>query len=545
MKRLRTIVLLLGAFLFGAVDQWAGGIHLKAADPAASPHENDEMARMRKKAKERRRRLIYNNDGNDIFLKIHENPKSFLSQRIIPALNTQVDSIFYCTGGTTVYDHDTNVAQRSDDLHERMNFNAPQSVNRHANMRMLRRAGVDSLSLVTKHVHEAGLEVFWTHRINDIHDSFTDWLFSDWKREHPQYLMGTPDDKKRHDISHPRYMWSTLDFEKPEVLDYLYRITEEVCQRYDVDGIEIDYFRHPLFFRPNLQYKPATPVQVEIMTGFQRRIREMAYLEGNRRGRPILVAAHVPMSRQTCLHVGIDLERWLRDDLLDVLVAGSGYQPMSMPTKKIAELGHAHGVPVYPNISNSGMEQWSGRVEAWRAAASNVWQAGADGMNLFNWFPGAQNDPLFTTLGDPQTLAGLDKVFGIDNMREYYGCLEQGVVQSQILPVEFGRSGKPREVNLPLGDDIAAAAKAGNLKKVTLRVQFVSRTADDKVELYLNGNLVEPESEDTKEGWVTYRPEPRQYVPGDNTISFRLTAARPGRKVSISLRSIELDVDYR
>ena len=38
-------------------------------------------------------------------------------------------------------------------------------------------------------------------------------------------------------ITHPRYMWSTLDFEKPEVLDYLFRITEEVCQRYDVDGI--------------------------------------------------------------------------------------------------------------------------------------------------------------------------------------------------------------------------------------------------------------------------------------------------------------------
>ena len=545
MKKLKILLLLSGAVLFGAVHQWAGDTRLEAAEPAASPGESAEMARMRKKAKERRRRLIYNNDGNDMSGQIHENPESFLAQRIIPALNTQVDSIFYCTGGTTHYDHDTKVGETSESMHERMNFKDPYSVNRHANMRMLRRAGVDSLSLVTKRGHEAGVEVVWTHRINDIHDSFTDCLLTHWKREHPQYMMGTPDDLKRYDISHPRYMWSTLDFEIPEVLEYLYRITEDVCQRYDVDGIEIDYFRHPLFFRPNLDYKPATPAQVEIMTGFQRRIREMAYREGNRRGRPILVATHVPMSKQTCLHVGIDLERWLRDDLLDVLVAGSGYQPLSMPTKKIAELGHAHGVPVYMNISNSGMEQWGGRIEAWRAAASNVWQAGADGIHLFNWFPGDPNDPVFTTLGDPQTLAGLDKVFGIDNIKEYFGCLEQGVVQSQTLPVEFGRSGKPREVNLPLGDDIAAAAKAGNLKKATLRVQYVSRTSDDKVELYLNGNIVEPESEDTKEGWVTYRPEPRQYLLGDNAVSFRLTAARPGRKVPVSVRSIELDVDYR
>ena len=500
---------------------------------------------MRKEAKGRRRRLIYNNDGNDLFLKPHENPESFLAERIIPALNTQVDSVFYCTGVTTLYDHDTDVAERSDDLHEAMKFKETQPINRHANMRMLRKAGVDSLSLVTKRVHEAGIEVFWSHRINDIHDSFTDWLLSRWKRGHPEWLMGTPDDLKRYDISHPRYMWSTLDFEKPEVLDYLYRVTEEVCRRYDVDGIEIDYFRHPVFFRPNLEYKPATARQVEILTGFQRRIREMAYREGNRRGRPILVAAHVPLNVEKCLHVGIDIERWVADDLLDVLIAGSGYQPLSMPTTKMIELGHARGVPVYPNISGSGMSQWGGRVEAWRAAAANSWRAGADGIHLFNRFPTEPNDPVFTTAGDPRTLVKLDKVFGIDNMKEYFGCLEQAVVQSQILPVDFGRSGEPREVHLCVGDDIAAAAAAGELKSATLRVQFLSRAADDKVELYLNGTIVAPEREGPEEGWVMYRPEPRLYRPGDNLLAFRLIASRPDRKQIITVWSVELGVDYQ
>ncbi len=87
MNKLMIFVLLLGAFLFGAVDQRAGGSRLNAADPAASPRESAEMAIMRKKAKERRRRLIYNNDGNDMSGQIHENPESFLSQRTIPALN--------------------------------------------------------------------------------------------------------------------------------------------------------------------------------------------------------------------------------------------------------------------------------------------------------------------------------------------------------------------------------------------------------------------------------------------------------------------------
>jgi len=485
------------------------------ADATAPSRESAEMARMRQEAKGRRRRLIYNNDGNDLRPGKLSTPAEFLQQRIEPALGTQVDSIFYCSHVTTMYAHDTDVAERFDDHADAIQA-AGKPVNPEIgkfrdNMRMLRAAGKDCLEVVVERCHEAGVEVFWTHRMNDIHDSFeTDWLFSDWKRDHPEYLMGTPDDMKRYKITHPRYMWSTLDFDNPEVLDYLYRIIEEVCRRYDVDGIELDYFRHPLFFRPNLEYKSATPAQVEIMTGFQRRIREMAYREGSRRGRPIL---------------------------------GSGYQPLSMPSGDLVELGHAHDVPVYPNISASGMQQWGGRIEAWRAAASNVWQARADGINLFNWFPGALNDSIFMTLGDPQTIAGLDKVFGIDNVKEDFGCLEQGVVQSQILPVKLDSAGKPRQVNLPIGDDIAAAAD--DLKGASLRVQFVSRAPDDKVELVLNGEKVAPEGEISEDGWVTYRPELGLYRLGDNMLSFRVTGGAPAREKEISVQSVELHVDYR
>lgn len=538
--------------LFG----WIAGLplaHAEESSPAqpgaegvsTSAGESAEMARLRKEAKARRRRLIYNNDGNDLWQKGHATPESFLAERIIPALNTQVDSIFYCTGVTGLYDHDANVGERSDDLHEALKFKETLSINRRANMHMLRQAKVDSLSLVTRRAHEAGLEVFWAHRINDIHDSFTDCMLSRWKREHPELLMGTPDDMKRYDISHPRYFWSALNFEKPEVLDYLYRITEDVCQRYDVDGIEIDYFRHPLFFRPNLDYMPATTWQLDILTSFQRRIRELAYREGNRRGRPMLVATHLPLNVEKCRYVGIDVQRWLADDLLDILVAGSGYQPLSMPMKELVELGHARGVPVYANISESGMEQWGGRVEAWRGAAANIWRSGADGIHLFNRFPATPGDPVFATAGDPLTLARLNKVFGIDNIAENYGCLEPAVVQSQILPVEFGRSGFPREVNLPVGDDIAAAAKAGNLANAILRVKFLARAPDDQVELYLNGTLVKPESDDLEKGLVTYRPDPGLYHPGDNRLAFRLTAGRPTRKTSVSVESVELDVEYR
>ena len=504
--------------------------------------EGEESARLREEGRRRERRVIYNNDGNELFITKLSSPDEFLSRRIVPALNTQVDSVFFCTLVTTLYQHDTDVAERWDDLVDAIGSTTKYAVNARDNMRMLRAAGKDCLELVVERCHEAKIEIFWTHRINDIHDCFTDHLLSQWKRENPQVLMGKPSDGKKYPHSDPRNRWTALDFQKEEVRDYLFRITEEICQRYDVDGIEIDYFRNPCFFRPTMMFKPVTRAQTDILTGFQRRITEMAYREGEKRGRPILVAVRVPMTRRTCRHVGIDIEAWLREGLVDVLATGGGYVPFTMPTKELVTLGHEQGLQVYPTISASGMRGY-GSIEGWRGAASNIWHAGADGVYLFNTFPRKANHPHFTQLGDPAALAEMDKIFVIDNKPVRSGGLTQGITQDQILPAELDPGGKRRQVNLPVGDDIAAAVAAGRLEKAVLRVQFDSRTPDDRIEMGLNGRTIEAEKEEGN--WVTFHTEPGQYLHGDNTLSFRVSEREAGNAKPIVVRSVELRVDYK
>jgi len=528
--------MLLPAFLAGLA------VLLCTEFATADAPESAEMAAERAKMKHRRRRIIYNNDGNELFITKLSSPDEFLSRRIVPALNTQVDSIFFCTLVTTLYQHDTNVAERWDDMVDATECTHEHAVNGRDNMRMLRKAGKDCLELVVEKCHEAGLEIFWTHRINDVHDSYADWMLSQWKRKHPEYLMGKPEDAKKYPNTDPRHWWSTLDFEKPQVLDYLCRITEEVCRRYDVDGIEIDYFRHPMFFRPNLEFKPATAEQVKIMTAFQRRIREMAYREGNRRGRPILVAARVPITTTIGRHLGIDIQGWLEEGLLDVLTAEAGYVPFTMPTRGVVDLGHAYNVPVYPTISASGMRGRHSSIEAWCGVAANIWRAGADGIVLFNTFPRKPQHPHFTKLGDPKTLSQFDKLFAIDNRPVLLGCVVQGIVQSQSLPKELDSSGKVRQVILPVGDDVAGAANAGRLKSVMLHVQFTEKTPQDKVELRLNDQVIEPAQE--KEGWVTYLPKPDQLRPGDNVLQFSV-ARRAAEQKPIVVQSVELSASYQ
>ena len=106
----------------------------------------------------------------------------------------------------------------------------------------------------------------------------------------------------------------------------------------------------------------------------------------------------------------------------------------------MAALAHQHDVPVYACISTSGMrgelssdelssselaslETWQtrgGAVKSWRGAAMNIWHAGADGVYVFNFFPD-RPDERFSQLGSPETLKGLDKIYAVDCLADFFG----------------------------------------------------------------------------------------------------------------------------
>ncbi len=68
------------------------------------------------------------------------------------------------------------------------------------------------------------------------------------------------------------------------------------------------------------------------------------------RGRPILVAMRLPDSAEYCRAIGLDLERWLADDLLDLYIPCSYFQ-LNDWEYSIA-LGHKYGVKVYPSLDD-------------------------------------------------------------------------------------------------------------------------------------------------------------------------------------------------
>lgn len=144
--------------------------------------ESTSFAARRQELTQRPRRIIYNNDDCDVFPAGADTPKGFLSQRMNAVLNSQVDSVFYCTGATTMFSHDAAVGE----IYGKYDIDEEWAQHAAANIAALKKQNTDALRLAIEFCHQNDKEIFFTHRINDIHDSFTDWELSTWKREHPE-----------------------------------------------------------------------------------------------------------------------------------------------------------------------------------------------------------------------------------------------------------------------------------------------------------------------------------------------------------------------
>jgi len=362
-----------------------------------------DLVAERRAAAHRARRIIMNNDGNDCRKPgLEHTVAGFLESRTSPLAGSQVDAIFYCTGVFNFYTH------KSDETEPRQ-YGDKNAVDWAWE---LTEQGTDSLREIISYCHGHGMEAFWSMRMNDTHDSGDQALLCQWKQAHPEYLMGRKGDK----FPHGGGRWSAVNYELPEVREKVFRILRDVCTRYDVDGLELDFYRHPVYFKPQMTGAAVTQAQCDLLTELVRRVRAMADEEAARRGRPVLLAVRVPDSVGFAKGIGIDLVRWLEDGLVDIVVGG-GYFHFE-PWKNLVALCHGHDVPVYPClsgsriVSDSAPESGGGDaalLARWRNEAAAAWRAGADGVYTFNLFSPAS--PLFRELGSLETLPGADAAY--------------------------------------------------------------------------------------------------------------------------------------
>lgn len=477
---------------------WTQGTPIEAAERAA-------LNAARKQAAHRRRRVIYNNDGDDIWAKGADTAEKFLALRHEPLLGTQVDSIFYCTTQSfNLFTHATRVAEvflsREGTF---VNNNLPKFLDQQT----------DGLRMSSEFARKHGIESIWTLRMNDIHDAFTPQFVSQWKKDDPRRVMAVLADVSS--LNDRRRLWSLVDFEHPDVEPRVVAIIEEVLRNYPVDGVDLDFLRAPFYFRSTYEGRPANDQQMEILTRLVASVRKLVLAESERQGKPFLLSARVPVSKNLCRYMGIDIASWLSEGLIDVLSISGGYVAFDQPVEELIELGHKHDVPVYPCLSLSGLlyrpPRGKGESQpsaAWYGAAARFWEAKADGIYSFNLFPGPgtpeQREHAVTilkTIGSKETVAGADQMFAVCDagwsMPAHFWAKDAEEF-SHALPIAL--DGKPA-ITVPL-----IVAKVGTdgeaLPPTELRLDF-SGLADAEVPtVWLNAHRLMPSADSEMVGEV-------------------------------------------
>ncbi|MGI5817749.1 MAG: hypothetical protein ACOX9R_06585 [Armatimonadota bacterium] len=495
------------------------------------------MRQLRNEAAHRQRRIIFNNDGNDARMMCPTpTPEAMLELRTTPLLGSQVDSIFYCdTLSFNFLNHNSNIAEV-----------CTEPVREEPQLAMnitgaLIEQGTDPLQVMVEFCRGHDLEIFWSMRMNDIHDADISLMLPQYKRDHPEYLFGTPRQRP------PYGAWSGVDFGQEPIRERAFLIIQEVCQEYDVDGVELDFMRSPVMFNSQAWGQPVTQDERDAMTEFVRRVYLMTDEEASKRGRPLLIAVRVPDSIGFCHAIGLDVERWLEEGLTDLLIVGGDFE--LSPLEESVTLAHRHGVPIYASLHNEGRKPTPGRrarsrPEAYRARAMNAWNAGVDGIHMFNLF--TPLSPQWRELGDPQTLRKLDKVYycnGTAGFSLISTHLAEGdrFLRVPTLSPEYPMPLNPGErVVLPLaiGEDVLWGKNQDIMPQLLLRLQVEGLAGAQDLSVTLNGHGLEGSID---EGGLAYVPNPEWVLRGTNEVEVVLAAGCAPGPV---LQDIQLRVGY-
>ena len=458
----------------------------------------------------RQRRIIVNDDG----LARVGDENGIMEQRLMRAVNTQVDSYFLCVGQTS-----TGSAPGAEGVPGLDNTQAWWFSD-------TKPAGLDELTIgYLKAAREAGMEIFASFRMNDIHDAWSGPLQYPLKVERPDLLIGEKQSYPQDAVLGA--FWSGFDYAKEEVREHFRDFIISYCREYDYDGVELDYFRHPLFFKLGEEEE-----NLETMTEFVHQVRQGLNEISRERGKPYLLAARVPDDLNICVMTGLDVEQWLKEGLLDLLIVGGGYMPYAGRLKQLIDLAHEYDVPAYPCVNH-----FATPIER-RSIASNFWALGADGVYLFN-YPEMEAQCL-NEIGDPDILLGLDRQYLPDNGCSISYCGHTN--PSGQFPVRL-IDGTP--IELVVGDDVQRATHEGILEEMRLEVKIGNMDEGEGIVIKINGvsaprENIERADMDTFDAVVT-APPVRQ---GINEI-----VVLPGRhsvgRLSSTVTGLELQVRYR
>ena len=378
----------------------------------------------------------------------------------------------------------------------------PWAYRRRANIQVLLRQGIDSSAYLMEGARKRGITPWVGIRMNDIHNGHNpdSNIHGKLWKQHPEWRISELSCENGFDYSRPEVRKLFLDF------------IEEVLERYDADGLFLDWLRWPTFVLPG-----TGPERAPLLTDFVAKARALADEAARRRGHGIELVCRVPTTPAKCLARGLDALAWAKQGLVDRLVIGNFgcSHAFAIP---VEEWKQAVGRPEFPIIVSIDNMSWDYpspthttiplTPEIGRAEALEAYCRGAEGILVFN-FQGFHRreqfrpvaEKLLNELDDPKLLATLPRhhivnwddndmrVYELDRFTLEPGFGERWYAERRAngtypvpLPVDL-KPGESTTFRLNLGD-----VPEGAHASVSIRATAPVRGALNGVPLDLQGN---------------------------------------------------------
>jgi hypothetical protein len=381
------------------------------------------------------------------------------------------------------------------------------------NFRLLREHNFDPWTAIIETAHHKGIQVFFELQINQA-DAAIYYLdgsglpASRFLLDHPDYLLGyechrtdlTPAAEQYRPMyqapapdgdthSKPETAFCTrLDFGREEVRRYRLAVIEELCERYELDGLQINFCADPHFFKQG-----AVDAGRELMTRFLADVKATTSRIGQERGRPIRSLARFFVHRgleSLRDNVGLDIVIWIRNGSVDVIapVVSSTTNEHIPRLEECVKAARDSQCQVLAGISDVMSDQYTQirpSTEMLQAANLLIRDVGASGLHI-SWPREQSSARDYQRPQDFSLLEDLKSAAVSVDFDKHYLLGDQ-------LPRVL-REGNEDVVRLIVADDLLAPVTSSRVEKVILVIGLRHFTPDDEVRFSLNGNEISWES---------------------------------------------------
>jgi hypothetical protein len=248
------------------------------------------------------------------------------------------------------------------------------------NMRIVDAQGIDYPARMANRCRQRGIAPWITLRMNDVHynDNMAHPFHSRFCREHPEFY-------RKNEAG---YFARALDYAHREVRDYYRALVQETVDRYDIEGLELDFLREPYLFSRGDEKAGG-----RLLIDWLRDVRRLVDDAAKRRGHGIRLGVRVPSTPETAIGLGLDAVAWAKEGLIDLMVATPRWSSLEfdMPIARWRDLLQGTPVTLAGGLEillrpHAGMEAKSVAPEHAQGAAATILSDGADAVYLFNYF---------------------------------------------------------------------------------------------------------------------------------------------------------------